>query len=80
MSDRREKREGGSSGKSGSSKGNSKSSSVKAGGKKAQKDDWSGVNEPDERRRIQNRLAQRKFRMCPSFFITSSFVGERQLD
>ncbi|KAL5349998.1 hypothetical protein ACLOAV_005034 [Pseudogymnoascus australis] len=32
------------------------------GGKKAQKDDWSGVNEPDERRRIQNRLAQRKFR------------------
>ena len=64
MSDRREKREG-SSGKSGSSKGSAKSGSVKTG-KKAQKDDWSGVNEPDERRRIQNRLAQRKFRMSPS--------------
>ncbi|KFY13864.1 hypothetical protein V491_06235 [Pseudogymnoascus sp. VKM F-3775] len=62
MSDRREKRDGGSGGKSGSSKGSSKSGSVKTGGKKAQLDDWSGVNEPDERRRIQNRLAQRKFR------------------
>ncbi|KFY40275.1 hypothetical protein V494_03588, partial [Pseudogymnoascus sp. VKM F-4513 (FW-928)] len=61
MSDRREKREG-SGGKSGASKSSSKSSSAKTGGKKAQKDDWSGVNEPDERRRIQNRLAQRKFR------------------
>ncbi|KFY20483.1 hypothetical protein V493_07673, partial [Pseudogymnoascus sp. VKM F-4281 (FW-2241)] len=60
MSDRREKRDG-SGGKSASSKSSSKSSSVKTG-KKAQKDDWSGVNEPDERRRIQNRLAQRKFR------------------
>lgn len=62
MSDRREKRDGGSGGKSGSSKGSSKSGSAKTGGKKAQMDDWSGVNEPDERRRIQNRLAQRKFR------------------
>lgn len=71
MSDRREKRE--SSGKSGSSKGSSKSSSVKTGGKKAQKDDWSGVNEPDERRRIQNRLAQRKFRMFPVLTSNLSF-------
>lgn len=79
MSDRREKREGGSSGKSASSKGNSKaSSSVKTGGKKAQKDDWSGVNEPDERRRIQNRLAQRKFRMSQYFFTFLSFLSERQ--
>lgn len=62
MSDRREKRDGGSGRKSGSSKGSSKSGSAKTGGKKAQMDDWSGVNEPDERRRIQNRLAQRKFR------------------
>lgn len=72
MSDRREKREG-SSGKSGSSKGSSKSSSGKTGGKKAQKDDWSGVNEPDERRRIQNRLAQRKFRMSPS--LLTSYIS-----
>ena len=69
MSDRREKREG-SGGKSGSSKGSSKSSSVKTGGKKAHKDDWSGVNEPDERRRIQNRLAQRKFRRFPFPFLS----------
>jgi hypothetical protein len=67
MSDRREKREGGS-GKSGSSKGGSKGS-AKTGGKKAAKDDWSGVNEPDERRRIQNRLAQRKFRRLPFSFL-----------
>lgn len=47
-----------SSSKSSSSKSNSKSSSKV----KSEKDDWSEVNEPDERRRIQNRLAQRKFR------------------
>ena len=49
-----------SSSKSGS-KSDSKSSS-KSSYSKPEKDDWSEVNEPDERRRIQNRLAQRKFR------------------
>lgn len=50
-----------------SSKSTSKSSSSSSSSSKtkSQKDDWSEVNEPDERRRIQNRLAQRKFRSSP---------------
>ena len=28
--------------------------------------DWSDVTDPEERRRIQNRIAQRKFRTCPA--------------
>jgi hypothetical protein len=46
----------------------SKRSSLSSGSKKdksssktKKSDDWSDVTEPDERRRIQNRIAQRKF-------------------
>ncbi|KAK3685926.1 hypothetical protein B0T22DRAFT_538160 [Podospora appendiculata] len=40
----------------------SPSSSRKERSTKAKSDDWSEVTEPEERRRIQNRIAQRKFR------------------
>ncbi|GAP89164.1 putative basic leucine zipper transcription factor domain-containing [Rosellinia necatrix] len=41
----------------------SKKHSSKSGSKsKAKNDDWTDVTEPEERRRIQNRIAQRKFR------------------
>ncbi|KAJ8120886.1 hypothetical protein ONZ43_g2523 [Nemania bipapillata] len=42
-----------------SSKKNSSKSKSKA---KAKNDNWTEVTEPEERRRIQNRIAQRKFR------------------
>lgn len=42
---------------------NSKKHSSKSKSKtKAKNDDWTEVTEPEERRRIQNRIAQRKFR------------------
>jgi hypothetical protein len=56
MSDRKSEKHRESS-KTSSSKSSSHSSS-KSGSKQSKKDDWSDVVEPDERRRIQNRIGE----------------------
>jgi hypothetical protein len=75
MSDRRsDKRRDGSKSSKSRSKSSSKSS-TSSSNSKSKMDDWSEVLEPDERRRIQNRIAQRKFsKLQPfSFFIFQNF-------
>lgn len=60
---------------SSSSKKHSSSSSSKHHSKG---DDWSEVTEPEERRRIQNRIAQRKFRKCFFLPVKSRFPAESE--
>jgi hypothetical protein len=43
-------------------------SSTKKERRSSKTDDWSEITEPEERRRIQNRIAQRKFRKTPMPF------------
>jgi hypothetical protein len=62
MSDRKSEKHR-ESNKASSSKSVSHSSS-KSGSKQPKKDDWSDVVEPDERRRIQNRIGKRSRVIC----------------
>jgi hypothetical protein len=59
---------------SSSSKGKGHSSKSKS-----KKDDWSEITDPEERRRVQNRIAQRKFRSSPfSSLQIEVFFNEQQ--
>jgi hypothetical protein len=43
---------------------------------KAKSDEWSDVQDPNERRKIQNKLAQRRFRKFPSMLQGVDVCGE----
>ena len=59
--DKRSKRK--MSSRSGNKHHSSSSKKHSSSRNKTKNDDWTDVTEPEERRRIQNRIAQRKFRM-----------------
>jgi hypothetical protein len=49
-------------------------SSNKKERKSSKSDDWSEVTEPEERRRIQNRIAQRKFRKTSGYALPRRYT------
>lgn len=69
-----------------SSKSSNCASPIKRSKAGAQDTEWSDVTDPDERRRIQNRVAQRKFRMSPptqprnAVLVVSDFLTDNNQD